>query len=67
MQVLRDKGVQFQLIADSNSFFVETILKDAELNDVFTGIITNPAKIDKSGIEGVCKDDMISIKSFFMF
>lgn len=39
-------GCDLRLVSDANQFFIETILKQHQLLDYFTEIITNPTQVD---------------------
>ena len=46
-------STEFIIISDSNSLFIDHILRHLGLRDLFQGIFTNPAKFDESGCLGI--------------
>jgi len=67
LQASTTADVTFFCLSNSNSIFIKTILEDKHLTDLFTEIVTNPAKwtetgmldlrrrIDPTGVQHGCK------------
>lgn len=46
---LQDKGAELRIVSDSNTFYIDTILKHHGLEDMFTEVVTNPGQFDDAG------------------
>ncbi|KAL1924986.1 uncharacterized protein VTP21DRAFT_4640 [Calcarisporiella thermophila] len=49
LHILHTAGVEMVIISDSNTFYIDTILKHYNIAHYFSKIITNPAHFDASG------------------
>ncbi|KAF9917513.1 putative phosphatase phospho1 [Lobosporangium transversale] len=49
LRLMKSQGAELCIISDANTFYIDTILKVHDLDQLFTKVITNPGHFDKDG------------------
>ncbi|KAG0316088.1 hypothetical protein BGZ99_007044 [Dissophora globulifera] len=49
LRLIKSQGAELCIISDSNSFYIDTVLKNHGLDQLFSKIITNPCHFDTDG------------------
>ncbi|KAF9110501.1 hypothetical protein BGX27_006266 [Mortierella sp. AM989] len=49
LKLMKAQGSELYILSDANTVYIETVLKTYNIDHLFTEIITNPAKFDRTG------------------
>ncbi|KAG0242745.1 phosphatase phospho-type [Mortierella sp. GBAus27b] len=49
LRLMKSQGAELYILSDANTFYIDTILKAFEIDQLFTKVITNPAHFDNQG------------------
>ncbi|KAG0005116.1 hypothetical protein BGZ65_011953 [Modicella reniformis] len=49
LRMMKSQGAELCILSDANTFYIDTILKAYEIDQLFTKVITNPAHFDDRG------------------
>ncbi|KAF9339751.1 hypothetical protein BGZ91_004827 [Linnemannia elongata] len=49
LKLMKEHGSDLYILSDANTVYIETILKAYNIDNLFTGILTNPASFDSKG------------------
>ncbi|CAO3571419.1 unnamed protein product [Mortierella alpina] len=49
LRLMKAQGAELYIISDANTFYIDTILKAYEIDQLFSKVITNPGRFDEQG------------------
>ncbi|KAG0314906.1 hypothetical protein BGZ97_008836 [Linnemannia gamsii] len=49
LKLMKEQGSDLYILSDANTVYIETVLKAYNIDNLFTGILTNPAQFDSRG------------------